>query len=220
MATHDAAAVIAELGTFSSADLRDNAVARKKALAMSQQLSILLQTPLDATVFSPYVAIAARIAVDLDLFEHICAHKGISTAELAAKAKSEPLMISISFPSDRAPANGRARLLRLLAGLGFVRELAQDQWAATSITEAMATPLIAAGHQIIWDVLITNVAMAPKYLCETSHRCPTEPSDGFVQYAKQTKLPIFDYVATKTDLVRDFDTYMGNNMGVKRYWVD
>jgi hypothetical protein len=59
---------------------------------------------------------------------------------------------------------------------------------------------------------------APKYLRETGYKAPTEPNDGFVQYANQTKHNIFDYLQSIPSLFHDFNLFMGNTMGTREYW--
>jgi hypothetical protein len=59
---------------------------------------------------------------------------------------------------------------------------------------------------------------APKYLRETKYHAPTEPTDGFVQYANQTKLNIFEYLQSIPTLFQDFNMFMGNTMGAREYW--
>ena len=91
---------------------------------------------------------------------------------------------------------------------------------STPITDAMATSAIAAGHRFLWDYLITTAVKAPKFLRETGHCCPTQPTDGFVQYAHQTKLNTFDHLASIPPLLHDFNDFMGHAMGAKQYWID
>jgi len=59
---------------------------------------------------------------------------------------------------------------------------------------------------------------APKFLSETGYKSPTEPTDGFVQYANQTKYNIFDYLATIPSLFNDFNLFMGNTLGARKCW--
>ena len=129
--------------------------------------------------------------------------------------------MSIFSILDRPKADELSeRILRLLAATGFVQEVTEDQWAATPITNAMATSPIAAGHRFVWDVLINSAVKAPKFLRETGHRCPTEPTDGFLQYAHQTKSNVFEHLTSMPSLLQDFNKFMGNTMGAKQYWVD
>jgi hypothetical protein len=68
-------------------------------------------------------------------------------------------------------------------------------------------------------MLIGAAAKAPKYFKESGHRCPTNPQDGLMQYAFQTKLQTFDFFSTMPHIIRDFNTFMGNTMGARDYWV-
>ena len=84
----------------------------------------------------------------------------------------------------------------------------------------MASPPIAAGHRLVWEVVIINAIKGPKFIHENGNRCPTEPTDGFLQYAHQTKYNVFDFMRTMPSLLKDFNNYMGHTMGAKQYWLD
>jgi hypothetical protein len=69
-------------------------------------------------------------------------------------------------------------------------------------------------------VVIGAAVKAPKYFKEAGYRSPTSISDGIVQYAFQTKLPVFQYLSSMPSVLKDFNTFMGNTMGARNYWVD
>lgn len=118
-------------------------------------------------------------------------------------------------------------------------------WQPTAITCAMATEGIAAGHRT-WYVMYcfylpflfllfddidsipkqsgnTTVEAgqkAPKYFSEAGYRCPTDPRDGLMQYALQTKLTTFEYMNAIPHILKDFNTFMGNTLGARKYWTD
>lgn len=60
----------------------------------------------------------------------------------------------------------------------------------------------------------------PKYFSEAGYRCPTDPRDSLMQYAFQTKLTIFEYMNSMPRVLKDFNTFMGNTMGARKYWTD
>lgn len=64
------------------------------------------------------------------------------------------------------------------------------------------------------------VQNAPKYFREAGYRCPTEPRDGLMQYAFKTKLTTFEFFGSIPWVLKDFNTFMGNTMGGRRYWTD
>lgn len=61
---------------------------------------------------------------------------------------------------------------------------------------------------------------APNYLREGGYRCPTDPRDGFMQYAFRTKMTTFELFSSIPRIFKDFNTFMGSTMGARRYWVD
>lgn len=61
---------------------------------------------------------------------------------------------------------------------------------------------------------------APKYLREKGYRSPTDPNDGFMQYAFQTKLSSFELFHSIPWVFRDFNTFMGNSGGARQIWLD
>ncbi|KAI1277558.1 putative O-methyltransferase [Xylaria sp. FL0933] len=183
---------------------------RKEALDLARQLVTALEQPENTAVdlaFSPFVTIAARVAIQLSLFEHISnSNQGVRSDELASLSGGEELLI--------------VRILRPLAAMGFVKEVAERTWAPTPVTLAMATEGIASGHRMLGQMVVGAASSAPKYFKEAGYRCPTDHRDGLMQYAFQTKLPTFELFASMPDVFKDFNTFMGNTMGARHYWVD
>ncbi|KAI1486916.1 sterigmatocystin 8-O-methyltransferase [Biscogniauxia mediterranea] len=184
--------------------------ARMGALQLSRKLSNSLEKPENVAVnlaFSPFVAVAARIAVDLNLFKLIVDHGSpITSVELATLSGGEELLI--------------VRILRPLASLEFVKEVDNQTWIATPVTKAMATEEIAAGHRMVGEMVVGAAHKAPNYLREAGYRCPTDAHDGLMQYAFQTKLTTFELFISRPRVLKDFNTFMGNTMGARKYWVD
>ncbi|KAI0472779.1 putative O-methyltransferase [Xylariaceae sp. FL0804] len=184
--------------------------ATKEALQLSRKLTVSLDKPENVAVelaFSQFMVTATRIAVDLNLFSLIAHHDGPITSEkLAASAKAEELLI--------------IRILRPLATTGLVVECGERRWKASPVTHAMADEGIAAGHRMLGGMVMGAAQKAPKYLKEAGYRCPTDPHDGFMQYAFQTKLSTFQLFSSMPDVLRDFNLFMGSTMGARQYWVD
>ncbi|KAI0157909.1 putative O-methyltransferase [Hypoxylon sp. FL1284] len=187
-----------------------DAKAKVEALQLSKQLTASLEQPENTAVdlaFSPVIAIYARVAVDLGLFKYILHHDGpVTSQELAAQSGGEELLI--------------IRILRPLAAMRFVKEVGERTWEATPITKAMTIEGIAAGHRMLSEMVVASAVKAPKLMREAGYRCPTDPHDGFLQYAFQTKLNAFQLLATMPEVQRDFNMFMGNTMGARIYWVD
>ena len=67
---------------------------------------------------------------------------------------------------------------------------------------------------------IGTAVKAPKFFKEAGYQSPSNAKDGIVQYAFQSKLGMFDLLKSKPEMLRDFNTFMGNTMGARKYWVD
>ncbi|KAL9112042.1 MAG: hypothetical protein Q9227_003662 [Pyrenula ochraceoflavens] len=84
----------------------------------------------------------------------------------------------------------------------------------------MANVGIASGHKFMWEVPISAAAKLPKFFKETTHKCPTDPKDGAVQYAFQTKLGAFEFTKTMPAYLEAFNLFMGNTLGARKHWID
>ncbi|KAH9905815.1 putative O-methyltransferase [Xylariomycetidae sp. FL2044] len=188
----------------------DDPQAKAEALNLSRQLTASLEQPENTAVnlaFAPFISVAARVAVNLGLFNLIANHEGpVNADELASSSGGEALLI--------------VRILRPLASTGFVQEVGERTWEATQLTKAMATNEIAAGHRMVGEMVVGAAMKAPKYFSESGYRCPTDPHDGLMQYAFQTKLTTFELFSSMPQVFKDFNTFMGNTMGARSYWVD
>lgn len=61
---------------------------------------------------------------------------------------------------------------------------------------------------------------APEFLLHHGYSCPVNPRDGLVQHAFQTNDTTFERITYSPSLLKDFNTFMGNTMGARNYWVD
>ncbi|EGD94657.1 hypothetical protein TESG_02165 [Trichophyton tonsurans CBS 112818] len=183
--------------------------AKEEYLQLSKALTAQLEQPENVAVdmiFSPMIAATVRIAVDLNLFSHIIKHEPITSTKLADLSGAEELLI--------------IRILRSLTAQHFVEEVASKTWKATRITHAMAIEGIAAGHRMLSQLVVPAVQSAPAYLQERGYSCPSDPKDGFVQYAFNTEKSAFERLSSIPSLLKDFNSFMGNTMGARTYWVD
>lgn len=69
-------------------------------------------------------------------------------------------------------------------------------------------------------MIVGAAQKAPNYFREGGYHCPTDPRDGLMQYAFQTKLTVFELFKSIPRVFKDFNTFMGNTMGAREYWVD
>ncbi|KAI2776076.1 putative O-methyltransferase [Daldinia loculata] len=205
------AALIEQLGGLSSKlGLANDQSTRAEALRLSRKLTMNLERPEDVAaefVFSSFIPIAARIVVDMNLLDYIVKHdKPITSEELASLSGGEALLIT--------------RLLRALASVNLLNEVGAETWQATPVTKAMASEGTSAGVRLIGEMVMGAASKAPKYLKEAGYSCPTDPNDGFMQYAFQTKLTTFQFFNSIPRVQKDFNNFMGNALGARKIWLD
>ncbi|KAF3055593.1 Demethylsterigmatocystin 6-O-methyltransferase [Daldinia childiae] len=205
------ATLIEQLNSLSSKlELANDQSIRAEAIRLSRKLTMSLERPEDVAtemIISPLVPIAARIVVDMNILDHIVKHnRAITSEELASLSGGEALLIT--------------RLLRVLASVNLLDEVGEETWQATPITKAMASKGISAGIRMVGDMVMGAASKAPKYLKEAGYRCPTDPNDGFMQYAFQTKLTTFQLFNSIPQVQKDFNNFMGSTLGSRKIWLD
>ncbi|KAI9645579.1 hypothetical protein NHQ30_006321 [Ciborinia camelliae] len=212
MANLEARKLVKDLNSLiSDESFESNPKSKQEAVRLSKALTATLEEPENVAMelyYSIFLPMSARVAADLNLFEHIANQDGpITVAQLSSLSGAEELLIK--------------RILRPLSEGKFVKEVGEETWEATPITRAMTMKGIAAGHRMMFETSMVAVIKAPKYFKETGHKCPTDPYDGLMQYAHQTKLQSFDYFRTMpNNVMGDFNTFMGSTMGARKYWLD
>ncbi|KAF2264003.1 O-methyltransferase [Lojkania enalia] len=183
---------------------------QEHALYLTQLLSNKLRKPVDAAIelsFYPTFALAARLAVDLKLFNLITASPMPMSAAGLAAASGGPIKLIV-------------RLLRPLAALGFVQEVAENTWTSTPITEAMSIPAIQAGHKHQWDQGNNVMAKMPMYFREKGFHQPEDATNGPFQYAFGTDKDPFSYWYEIPEALDVFNTFMTGNRGSRPSWVE
>ncbi|KAI0852879.1 putative O-methyltransferase [Daldinia vernicosa] len=213
MASVDSSHINALIGNLSSLSPKlseGDDDARRQALLLTRKLAASIEKPANSATelcYAPFLSASAKIAVDLNIFKLIADHGGpITSKELAALSGADEILI--------------VRILRPMSSIGFVEEVGERTWIATSITKEMAREEIAALHRMIHDGIVQTVAKAPKYFKEAGYKSPVDPKDGLTQYAFQTKLSIFDLFSSIPQLLHDFNLAMGNTMGGRKFWFD
>ncbi|KAL6229788.1 hypothetical protein BDW75DRAFT_234933 [Aspergillus navahoensis] len=179
--------------------------ARRECLLISKALTAELEHPENVALdmaHSPVIALSARVAIDLSLFEHIVQHGPVTSENLAKVSGAEESLI--------------VRILRLLSAVHFVKETASRTWEATQITQAMARKEIGAGSQLV----VPAMQSAPTFFLQNGYTSPVDPKNGLVQLALGTEKTTFEYITSSPSLLKDFNLFMGNTMGARRFWVD
>ncbi|BCS24052.1 uncharacterized protein APUU_40496A [Aspergillus puulaauensis] len=184
--------------------------AKRECLQLANALTAQLEPPEHTAIdmaFSPVIATSVRLAVDMNLFEHIVRDGPVTSARLAALSGAEELFI--------------IRILRIASTVHFVEETAANTWKATRITEVMARKGISASHRVISEVVVRPFQSAPDFFLQKGHySCPTDPKNGLVQFAFDTEQSAFDYLGSDPSLLADFNITMEAAAGKRIKWTE
>jgi demethylsterigmatocystin 6-O-methyltransferase len=203
--------LIAELKVV-KANLPQEEALRKELYAVTRDLTFALEDESDSInriVFTPLQPVAARVGSDLDLFSILAKHdKPMTTAELAQATRADPLLLS--------------RFLRYFDTEGMVRQVDSDNFVATNITKALASPAYQAGLRCCTNSFMRCWQSIPKYLAETKYANPQDMMHTPYQLANNTDLPAFVHFPTKSPptLFQDFNLWMSAQFQYAQTWID
>ncbi|KAI8949783.1 S-adenosyl-L-methionine-dependent methyltransferase [Xylaria longipes] len=163
----------------------DNA-GRYRILDGIRELQLQLETPHDtlSRLSGLHLELAvARIGADLGVFKILKeSEQPLSTMALSEATNAAPLNTHI--------ANGWCvgRLLRYLASVGMIREVARDSFAANAITKTLAQSGYEGGIRHFFDNVGPVLQAFPEFLSETKYQ------DAF-----STDLPAFMWLPTQLE---------------------
>ena len=103
-------------------------------------------------------------------------------------------------------------MLRYLASIGMIKETGKDSFAATNITEALASPGNQAGVCHYFDTVGPQFQALPKFLAEHGYRNITDDTKTVFHDAWKTELPNFVWLSQHP---QNFD-YLNRHMAARR----
>ncbi|KAJ5665184.1 uncharacterized protein N7477_007632 [Penicillium maclennaniae] len=180
------------------------------ALKAAQDLVGALQKPRDAVIqlsYSPTQILCVRIGVDLDIFTTLTERNIPLPLEEIAAVKNADLMLT-------------ERVLRVLAGIGYLVEHDIRMYAANTMTRQMSTRESVATVKFLFDVGMPSLAKTPEYFRQTSFQSPTGTNNGPFQYGEKTEKSLWEWFSQSPESGKDFNTYMEGNRGDNLNWVD
>lgn len=181
MSKTDVSRLIAELKALKSDTSIDEAQ-RKELYATLKETSLAIETPLESVnriSFAPLQLAVAKVAADLGLFVIIDKSTAASQSseELAQATGAKPVLL--------------VRLLRYLASVGLIDEVAEDQFAASKLTKTLAQPGLQAGIIHSFGSLLPCWQALPEFLAGNKYDNPIDNAHCAFQIAHHTDLPAF-----------------------------
>ncbi|KAK5169898.1 uncharacterized protein LTR77_005876 [Saxophila tyrrhenica] len=160
--------------------------ARATLLQLSRELTASLQAPDEVCsllAFSGGAFMCVRLADELKVFDLLCESSPRTTSDLSSSTGAEFGLI--------------VRLLRTLAGMGFVAQLDVDLYGPTAVTRQMTMSSVRAGVKFFHEESVPSVRMAPEYFRLNGWRLPTSMVDGPYQFAEGTEDDPFTHMSKK-----------------------
>lgn len=209
--------------------LRDEG-ARTSLIQASRELTIALEPPYEVASRVALISgggnMCVRLAVYLDLFDQLTlADQPASPEQLAVQSQADPALVR--------------RMLRVLAGMGFVGETVtadrKQAFVATAVTKHMTTESVKAGIWFLYVVMIACssqydmfakylhlsltiqgfpiLAKAPAYFKSNGFNLPQGQSDGPFNFAEDTPEDCFTFWSKQLGVLENFNVFMGGVFG-------
>ncbi|KAM3078041.1 hypothetical protein ACMFMG_002658 [Clarireedia jacksonii] len=183
--------------TESPTELKDDE--RAQLLFACKKLENAIEGPREKLlkiVTGPHQGIALQLAVDMELFDAAAEVKGqeINVEQLAARKQADPFLV--------------ARTMRFIVGMGFFKELGPGRYVALPISNALVSS--APFGQAIIHLTSQNevISALPSYFAKNGYKSPEDAYDSPFQFARNTKLHAFEWLATQPRLQHAFNVLM------------
>ncbi|KAI9371063.1 S-adenosyl-L-methionine-dependent methyltransferase [Aspergillus egyptiacus] len=156
-------------------------------------------------VYSPTQAMCVRLGIDLEIFTTLSRrNEPVPLADLAAVKNASPLIIE--------------RVLRILAGIGYVAEHDTHIYTPTQMTHQMADRYSVA--MVNWDFGMPSVAKVPEFLRKHDYQFIEGATAGPWQYANKTDRMIWDWLAETPERLDTMNSFMEGDRGSRPPWVE
>ncbi|KAK8084817.1 hydroxyindole O-methyltransferase [Apiospora hydei] len=187
--------------------MENDSSARERLVASARALVLVAETPMESLLWHPTRTAAARIAVDLKIFETAVENGGHpkSSEDLAAVTGASPTLMK--------------RISRALVSMGMLAEQGPGLYAPNSFTKLLANKEYAAGITFNFDINMESIAKLPEYLKNTNFQNPENALDGPFQYANDNK-PAFSWLVKRPDLFEAFHLYIHSLRQHRPSWTD
>ncbi|KAL4913627.1 S-adenosyl-L-methionine-dependent methyltransferase [Aspergillus aurantiobrunneus] len=183
---------------------------RLQALEQVRKLARALEQPGDTVyqlALSPTILMAVKIAHDLDVFRVLSATTSFVTCEqLAAPKHSDVLLIE--------------RIMRVLVCNGFANERGPGKYGPTQLSRQMTMRTSIGTVECLFMDFLPVYHKTPKFLQETGYKNPADPLHGPFQYAHQTSLSCWDWLARNPGAMDRFNTFMEGSRANAPHWAE
>ncbi|KAI1465194.1 S-adenosyl-L-methionine-dependent methyltransferase [Daldinia caldariorum] len=173
--------------------------AREKLIASARELVTTAETPVETLLWNvwaqPTRVVAARVAVDLKIFETAMKDNGQpkTNEDLAAATGASPALVK--------------RIARACVSMRMLNEQGPGLYVPNALTALLSQPEYASGITFSFDITQTSFAKMPTYLRNTGFQNPQNALDGPFQYANSYG-SAFTWLTDHPDVFKAFHSYV------------
>ncbi|KAL4811804.1 O-methyltransferase [Aspergillus spinulosporus] len=183
---------------------------RLAALKAAQELVRALHEPKDNVyhlVYSPTQAMCVRMGIDLDIFTSLSkSTEPVALEDLAAVKGASPIITE--------------RILRILAGIGYVEEQDVHLYKATRMTHQMTDRDSIAVVKFIYDYGMSSVAKVPEFLRKHNYQFIEGLTSGPWNYAMNREEVIWEWFSADPERLHLSNSFMEADRGSRPSWVE
>ncbi|KAF4629411.1 hypothetical protein G7Y89_g8739 [Cudoniella acicularis] len=152
-----------------------------------------------------------RLAIDMKIFDVAAAISRpdgyFTTEKLASETGADPLLIN--------------RIMRYMTAISLFQEVGPGKFKTTPLSGIYVTASPLAQGIIHMTSQMEIISALPAYFAQNGYKNPGDAYDGPFQYARQTKLHCFEWIATQPKLQHAFNVIMGISRSARdQSWFD
>lgn len=190
---------------------KGDAGARKELLVASRSLYLAVETPMEALLrmyWAETTLLAAfKIAVDLNLFEHLASDGGKPkrTSQLAEATGAEPELLE--------------RILKHLAAMGVIHEVDAALYESTRLSRALIEPSSTGALYFGFDMFLTSLQALPQYLAGLGYKSPWDQRRTAFSTGHGTELDWWAWLQENGDKGEQFNNHMAGYAMSRARWM-
>lgn len=179
--------IIQSLSEIDATTFEGDDTLRLRAVKASRELTLRLQKPFETMnwlfLVNPFVLIACKTAVDLDLFNNL-SDEPQTNDTLAQKTGCDPVLM--------------ARLTRILGVGGFIKEVDIDTFVHNEMSTALKSKTgLVNCLGMFYDMEMPQLARLPEYLKMTNYQNPIDVKSPPWHYVMQTEDSIYGWLSKR-----------------------
>lgn len=205
------AQALSQVATDGANFMNGDPEARQRLIYSARALLNAAETPVESLLWNiwalPTRTVAARIAVDLKLFETAVKDNGSpkTNEELAAATNASPTLVK--------------RIARTCASMNMLDEQGPGIYIPNRLTHLLAQPEYAAGVVFCFDCTALSFAQMPAYLRDTKFQNPENAVDGPFQHANKCG-HAFGWLTEHPEVFQAFHGYVHTLRAHRPNWTE